>query len=68
MNMRRLTRLTNGWSKRVANLRAAVAVYFVVYNFIRVHGSLKVTPAMAAGVTPRLWSFKDLVAAGTMVS
>lgn len=61
MSMRRLTRLTNGFSKKVENLQAAVAVHFAYYNFVRVHRSLRVTPAMAAGVENRLWTLGELV-------
>jgi IS1 family transposase len=61
MNMRRLTRLTNGFSKKLENHRLATALWFGVYNYVRVHGSIRVTPAMAAGVTPRLWSMGDLL-------
>jgi hypothetical protein len=56
MSMRRLTRLTNAFSKKVENLRAAVALHFAHYNFVRVHRSLRITPAMEACVTDRLWS------------
>jgi IS1 family transposase len=62
MSMRRFTRLTNAFSKKVENLRAAVALHFAHYNFVRIHGKLRVTPAMAAGVTDRLWSLEELVA------
>ena len=62
MSMRRFTRLTNGFSKKVENLRAAVALHFAHYNFVRMHGSLPATPAMAAGVATRKWSVGDLVA------
>ena len=61
MNMRRFTRLTNAFSKKVENLRAAVALHFAHYNFVRIHGSLRVTPAMAAGVSSRLWTMEELV-------
>lgn len=61
MSMRRFTRLTNAFSKKVENLRAAVALHFAHYNFVRVHRSLRVTPAMAAGVTDRVWSIEELV-------
>lgn len=61
MNIRRFTRLTNAFSKKVENLRAAVALYLAAYNFVRVHGSLRVTPAMEAGITDSVWSIKDLV-------
>ena len=54
MSMRRFTRLTNGFSKKVENMRAAVSLHFAHYNFVRVHRSLRVTPAMAAGVSDRL--------------
>jgi IS1 family transposase len=62
MSMRRFTRLTNGFSKKVANHCHALALYFVWYNFVRIHKTLKVTPAMAAGVTDKLWSMADIVA------
>ena len=59
--MRRFTRLTNGFSKKVENHRAAVALHFAHYNFVRLHKSLRTTPAMAAGVSDRLWSVEELV-------
>ena len=61
MQMRRFTRLTNAFSKKLDNLKAAVALHFAHYNFVRIHGSLRVTPAMAAGVTDRLWEIRDLM-------
>lgn len=61
MQMRRFTRLTNAYSKKLENLKAAVALHFAHYNFVRVHSSLRVTPAMAAGVADRLWSIGDLI-------
>jgi len=61
MQMRRFTRLTNAFSKKLDNLKAAVALHFAHYNFVRVHGSLRVTPAMAAGVTDHLWSLSELM-------
>ena len=61
MSMRRFTRLTNGFSKKLDNHVHALALYFAFYNFCRIHKSLKVTPAMAAGVTDRLWSLEDIV-------
>lgn len=61
MRMRRFTRLTNAFSKRLEHHAAAVALYFVHYNFVRIHQSLRVTPAMEAGVTAHKWSLKDLV-------
>ncbi len=62
MSMRRFTRLTNAFSKRIDNHSHALALYFVWYNFVRIHKSLRVSPAMAAGVTDRLWDMKDIVA------
>jgi IS1 family transposase len=61
MSMRRFTRLTNAFSKKLENLQAAVALHFAHYNLVRVHKSLRVTPAMAANVTDRLWSLEELV-------
>jgi hypothetical protein len=61
MSMRRFTRLTNAFSKKVENLRAAVSLHFAHYNFVRVHRTLRVTPAMEAGVSNRLWSLDELV-------
>ena len=61
MSMRRFTRLTNAFSKKLENLQAAVALHFVHYNLVRVHKTLRVTPAMAANVTDRLWSLEELV-------
>ncbi|MBS0193176.1 MAG: IS1 family transposase [Proteobacteria bacterium] len=61
MSMRRFTRLTNGFSKKIENMRAAVSLHFAHYNFVRLHRSIRMTPAMAAGVTPRLWSLEELV-------
>ena len=62
MSMRRFTRLTTGFSKKIENHAAALAVYFMYYNFVRIHQTLRVTPAMAAGVTSRLWEISDMVA------
>ena len=62
MNMRRFTRLTNAFSKKVENHIHAVALHFMYYNFVRIHKTLRVTPAMAAGVTGRLWDMPDIVA------
>jgi IS1 family transposase len=61
MNIRRLTRLTNAFSKKPEGLRAAVGLHFGYYNFVRRHRSLRVTPAMAAGITPHLWGLNRLV-------
>lgn len=63
MAMRRLTRLTNGFSKKLSHLRAAVALHFAYYNFCRVHSSLRVTPAMEAGLTNHVWSIAELLGA-----
>ncbi len=62
MQNRRFTRLTNAFSKKLDNHIHALALYFAFYNFCRIHKSLKVTPAMAAGITDRLWSLEDIVA------
>ena len=61
MQNRRFTRLTNAFSKKLANLKASVALHFAHYNFVRIHKTLRCTPAMAAGVTDRLWSVGDLI-------
>ncbi|MGD1045705.1 MAG: IS1 family transposase [Bacteroidota bacterium] len=61
MSMRRLTRLTNAFSKKLINLKATVALHFYHYNFMRIHQSLRVTPAMQANVTHRLWTWEDLL-------
>ncbi len=63
MQNRRFTRLTNGFSKKLDNHIHALALYFAFYNFCRVHKSLRMSPAMAAGITDRLWSLEDVVAA-----
>lgn len=62
MHMRRFTRLTNGFSKKVESHVNAVSLHFAYYNFVRIHKTLRVSPAMAAGVTDRLWEMSDLVA------
>lgn len=62
MQNRRLTRLTNGFSKKVVNHEHYLAIYFCYYNFVRIHQTIKMTPAMAAGVSTRLWEIGDLVA------
>ncbi|MCB2060059.1 MAG: IS1 family transposase [Novosphingobium sp.] len=62
MQNRRFTRLTNAFSKKLDNHIHALALYFAFYNFCRIHKSLKVTPAMAAGITDHLWSLEDIVA------
>jgi IS1 family transposase len=60
MNMRRFTRLTNGFSKKVENHAHAIALHFMYYNFVRIHKTLRVTPAMQAGITKKLWSVEDI--------
>src|SRR5262249_18330483 len=62
MSMRRFTRLTNAFSKKIDNHCHALALYFVFYNFARRHQTLRVSPAMAAGISDRLWSIDDIVA------
>lgn len=61
MHMRRFTRLTNGFSKKVENHAYAVALHMTYYNFVRIHSKLRVSPAMAAGVADRLWEVADIV-------
>jgi IS1 family transposase len=62
MHMRRFTRLTNAFSKKLENHAAAIALHTMYYNFVRIHQTLRVTPAMAAGVTEKLWDVSDIVA------
>lgn len=61
MQMRRFTRLTNGFSKKLENHRLACAVHFVHYNFARIHSALRITPAMAAGLTDHVWELSEIV-------
>ncbi len=61
MSMRRFTRLTNAFSKKVDNHKAAVALHFMHYNFARIHQTLRVTPAMEAGVSDHVWSIEEIV-------
>lgn len=61
-NMRRYTRLSNGFSRKLENHAAAVALNYFAYNFIKIHRTLRTSPAMAAGVTDRLWDVSDLIA------
>jgi len=61
MSSRRFTRLTNAFSKKVENYALSVALHYMNYNFCRIHKNLRVTPAMAAGVTDRLWLISDRV-------
>lgn len=65
MAQRRFTRLTNGFSKKLRNHKAAVALYVAHYNLCRVHETLRVTPAMPLGITDHVWSVAELVAAAT---
>jgi IS1 family transposase len=62
MSMRRFTRLTNGFSKKVENLFYSVAIHFMYYNFCRIHKSLRVTPAMEAGIADHVWSLEEIIA------
>jgi hypothetical protein len=62
MQMRRLTRLTNAFSKKWENLKAAYALHFAFYNFCRVHQAIRVTPAMEAKITNRVWTPGELLA------
>jgi len=61
MHMRRFTRLTNGFSKKLENHAHQVALHMMYYNFVRIHQRLRVTPAMAAGVTDTLWNMDMMV-------
>ena len=61
MHLRRFTRLTNGFSKKLENLKAAVSVFMAWYNFCRVHQTLRVTPAMEAGIADHVWSIEEIV-------
>lgn len=62
MSIRRFTRLTNGFSKKFANHIHAISIHYMVYNFVKIHGSLRCSPAMAAGVSSKLWELSDVVA------
>lgn len=61
MSIRRFTRLSNGFSKKLQNYEASVALYFMYYNFCRIHQTIRVTPAMEAGLTDHVWSVAELV-------
>lgn len=61
MQMRRFTRLTNAFSKKIENLEHAVALRFMHYNFCRVHQTLRVTPAMEAGLSDHVWTIAEIV-------
>jgi hypothetical protein len=60
MAIRLMTRLTNAFSKKLDNLKAACALHFGYYNFCRIHRSLRVTPAMSAGITDHIWTLREL--------
>jgi hypothetical protein len=62
MGMRRFTRLTNGLSKKLENHAAAVTLHYMHYNFARIHKTLRVTPAMQAGLSDHVWSIDEIVA------
>ncbi len=62
MSMRRFTRLTNGFSKKIENLEHAVALHFMHYNFCRIHQTIRVTPAMASGVADHVWEISEIIA------
>ena len=62
MSMRRFTRLTNAFSKKLENLEHTVALYYMHYNFRRIHRNLRVTPAMGAGVSEHVWSLEEVIA------
>ena len=64
MQLRRFTRLTNGFSKKLDNLKSAVSLYMAWYNFCRIHGTLKVTPAMEAGLADHVWSLEEMLRFG----
>jgi hypothetical protein len=65
MSLRRFTRLTNAFSKKPVNLQAGVAILMAFYNFCRVHQTLRVTPAMEAGLTDHVWSIRELLTVAT---
>src|SRR2546425_7322664 len=60
MQIRRFTRLTNAFSKKVENHAAAIALHFMHYNFARIHQTLRITPAMAAGISDHVWSLEEI--------
>jgi hypothetical protein len=61
MSMRRFTRLTNGFSKKIENHAYSVALHFMHYNFCRIHSTLRVTPAMEAGITDHVWTIEEML-------
>src|SRR5260370_915751 len=66
ISMRRFTRLTNAFSKKIENHMHSVALYYMYYNFVRVHQTLRVTPAMEAGISSHVWSIQEIVALGAL--
>ena len=60
MSMRRFTRFTNAFSKKMENHIHSLAIYFMVYNFVRIHKTIKTTPALQAGITDKLWPMTDI--------
>jgi hypothetical protein len=63
MQMRRFTRLTSAFSKKSCNLKAGLALHFARYNFVQIHSTLRVTPAMEAGITDHVWNLAELLSA-----
>ena len=61
MQLRRFTRLTNAFSKKLENLKLALALHFFYYNFMRIHQTLKITPAMQSGITNHIWNWNELL-------
>jgi hypothetical protein len=61
MQLRRFTRLTNAFSKKLSHLKAACALHFAHYNFCRIHQTLRVTPSLAAGITDHIWSIEEII-------
>jgi len=61
MSLRRFTRLTNAFSKKIDHHCHALALYFVFYNFVKIHKTLRVTPAMKAGLTDHVWEWEDVL-------
>ena len=62
MSIRRFTRLTNGFSKKIANHAAAISLHYMHYNFCRIHKTLRVTPAMEAGISDHVWGLEEVAA------
>jgi hypothetical protein len=62
MQIRRLTRLTNAFSKKFENHKPAIALHFAYYNFVKIYQTLRVTPAMEAGITDRVWTIAEMLA------